>query len=189
MGVIFTRSGDETYVSNSASVILEQSMHFLLLTGVVPMAELFEVRKVVEVELAGLAAARVTPQDLAEMEKFLAGMEVTLDNLDEYLLHDLNFHNVIAKAGRNSLFHAIIQNLGRLLMESRKQTVRREPSMDPALADHTAIYHQIQAGNVAGARETMFKHLDRIQHYCEGNESPVLPRSETTELHEDRNYG
>jgi GntR family transcriptional repressor for pyruvate dehydrogenase complex len=189
MGVIFTRSGDGTYVSNSASEILEQSIHFLLLTGAVPMAELFEVRKVVEVELAGLAAARVTPQDLAEMEKSLAGMEATLDNVDHYLPHDFNFHNAIAKAARNSLFHAIIENLGRLLMESRQQTVQREPSMGQAINDHTAIYYQIQAGNVAGAREAMFKHLDRIQNYWEEKQSPVLPRSESTELHEDRNYG
>jgi GntR family transcriptional repressor for pyruvate dehydrogenase complex len=189
MGVISTRSGDGSYVSNSASEILEQSMHFLLLTGAVPMAELFEVRKVVEVELAGLAAERVSPQDLAQMEKFLADMEATVDSVDQYVLHDLNFHNAIARAARNSLFQAIVENLGRLLLESRKQTVRREPRMDLAHADHTAIYHQIQAANMAGAREAMYKHLDRIQHYWEEEESPGLPRSELTELHEDRNHG
>src|SRR2546427_3120019 len=57
MGVIEAKVGEGTFVrSDSASEILKESMHFLSLTGAVSMTELFEVRKVIEVELAGMAA-------------------------------------------------------------------------------------------------------------------------------------
>jgi GntR family transcriptional repressor for pyruvate dehydrogenase complex len=175
IGVIEARVGEGTFIScEPAAHMLEQSMQFLSLTGAVSMTELFEVRKVIEVELAGLAAIRATAEDLAKIKESHDAMVKTADNLNEYLRHNLDFHNHIAKAARNSLFYAIIHNLGDVLIESRRRTVRVEPQ-EVLINDHSAIYQQIQAHNVSGAREAMFKHLDRVQHHYELKGSPASP--------------
>lgn len=175
IGVIESRVGDGTFVtSESAAEMLEQSMNFLSLTGAVSMTELFEVRKVIEVELAGLAAMRATSSDLAKIKESLDAMCRTEAKPSEYTSHNLNFHNLIAKAAQNGLFYAIICNLGQVLVESRNRTVRLEPQ-EVLINDHCAIFAQIQSRNVGGAREAMFKHLDRVQHYYRRKESPELP--------------
>lgn len=172
IGVVESKVGDGTFIrTESAAEILEQSMGFLSLTGAVSMTELFEVRKVIEVELAGLAAMRATSKDLEKIKESLDAMCRTETQPSEYAAHNLNFHNLIAKAAQNGLFYAIVHNLGHLLAESRNRTVRLEPH-EVLINDHRAIYEQIQARNVGGAREAMFKHLERVQHYYQKKESP-----------------
>jgi len=174
IGVIESKVGDGTFIrSESATEMLEQSMDFLSLTGAVSMTELFEVRKVIEVELAGLAALRATTRDLEKIKESLEAMCSTETKPSEYTKHNLDFHNLIAKAAQNGLFYAIIHNLGNVLVESRNRTVSLEPH-EVLINDHRAIYEQIRARNVGGAREAMLKHLDRVQHYYQEKESPEI---------------
>ena len=171
MGVIEAKVGEGTFVrSDSAAEILKESMHFLSLTGAVSMTELFEVRKVIEVELAGMAAVRATVEDLAKIKESHDSMCMTADKPSEYLRYNLDFHNRIAQSAQNGLFFAIIQNLGSVLEESRRRTISVEPK-DVLINDHSAIYQQIEARNASGAREAMLKHLNRVQHYYERKES------------------
>jgi GntR family transcriptional regulator, transcriptional repressor for pyruvate dehydrogenase complex len=182
IGVVESKVGKGTYIrSESTSQMLEQSLDFLSLTGGVSLSELFEVRKVIEVELAGLAAMRAAPEDLAELRESLAAMSRTADKPKDYLPHNVNFHRLIAKAARNSLFYAVIDSLRRVLSESRRRTIKVEP-VEVLLGDHAAIYQQIEARNVAGAREAMLKHLTRVQdHYESADVAKSLARSlETT---------
>ena len=171
MGVIEAKVGEGTFIkTDSPTEILKHSMHFLSLTGAVSMNELFEVRRVIEVELAGMAAMRATPEDLAKIKQSHDAMRLNVNVPDAYLRYNLDFHNRIAQSAQNNLFFAIIQNLGNLLEESRKRTISTEPQ-EVLINDHSAIYLQIEARNVSGAREAMLKHLSRVQHYYEKQES------------------
>src|SRR5262245_3287601 len=92
IGIVECKVGKGTYIRKEmAAQMLEQSMHFLSLTGGISLTELFEVRKVVEVELAGLAATRATSDDLVKIKECLVAMSQTADRPNEYLPHNVNF--------------------------------------------------------------------------------------------------
>jgi DNA-binding FadR family transcriptional regulator len=69
--------------------------------------ELLEVRRIVEVELAALAAERATNVYLQEMQGAIQAMLESGGEIEAYLTADLRFHEALALAAGNSLLHSI----------------------------------------------------------------------------------
>ena len=101
-----------------------------MLLNAVNIRELFEVRKALEVELAGLAAERATDDDLSHINAVLRKQEISLANPQAFLEGDLEFHTAIAAASRNILFLAILDNLSRLMIEGCVAKIGEETSSD-----------------------------------------------------------
>lgn len=71
LGAIELRRPHGTFVSNSAANVLEQPLALIVLLHSTTFEELHEVRRTVEVELAALAAARATDDELEAIETCL----------------------------------------------------------------------------------------------------------------------
>jgi DNA-binding FadR family transcriptional regulator len=182
MGIIDSRVGQGTFISRSTWELLAAPMDFMMLLNVVSIRELFEVRKALEVELAGLAAERATDDDLSHINAVLRKQEISLANPQAFLEGDLEFHAAIAAASRNILFLAILDNLSRLMIESRQKLLLQEQDLSLSFKDHQRICAEIAAKNTLGAREAMLRHLDRVYHYWEDTQrlepEPSLSGSE-----------
>jgi GntR family transcriptional repressor for pyruvate dehydrogenase complex len=139
----------------------------MLLLNSVTLVELFEVRKAVEVELAGLAAERASQEQIAVIQDALEKQSANLDNPLAFLVEDLNFHNAIAQAAHNVLFTAILESLSHLMTEGRRKLLLTEQDLSKSFHNHQRIYQEIQVHNKTGARGAMFDHLDRVYHHWE----------------------
>jgi GntR family transcriptional regulator, transcriptional repressor for pyruvate dehydrogenase complex len=167
MGIIESLVGQGTFISRSTSGFLTTPMDFMRLLSAVTLPELFEVRKAVEVELAGLAAERASEKELAVIEATLKNQGADLDIPEVFLVEDLHFHNAIAKAAHNVLFTAILESLGYLSIESRRKLLLAEKDTSNSFNDHQEIFRRIVGRDKVGAREAMFSHLARVFHYWE----------------------
>lgn len=167
LGIIESQVGRGTFISRSTSGLLTAPLDFMMLLNAVTLPELFEVRKAVEVELAGLAAERATEQELALVEAGLRNQEANLDNPESFLVEDLNFHNAIAEAAHNVLFTGILESLSQLLLESRRKLILTERDLSNSFKDHQLVFRGIAARHRTAAREAMFSHLDRVYHHWE----------------------
>ena len=167
MGIIESRVGKGTFVSESTRELLAAPMDFMMLLNAVTIRELFEVRKALEVELAGLAAERATDDDLSQINVALKKQEANLANPEIFLTGDLEFHSAIAQASRNILFLAILDNLSRLMIESRRKLLLTEKDLSLSFHDHQSIHREIAAKNRTGACEAMLRHLDRVYRHWE----------------------
>jgi GntR family transcriptional regulator, transcriptional repressor for pyruvate dehydrogenase complex len=172
MGIIDSRIGRGTFVSSSSWELLVAPMDFMMLLNAVTIQELFEVRRALEVELAGLAAERATGEHLQQLKSIVEKQEADLGNPDEFLRADVEFHGVIGKASRNILFRAFLDNCRRLMVESRRQLVVNETDLSLPLHDHQLIYKEINARNKEGAKLAMLKHLDRVFRHWEESQPP-----------------
>jgi len=74
-----------------------------------------EVRLVLEVAAAGLAAQRASAEDIAAIDETIVALENECSDLDKSVEHDLAFHRAIATATHNELFLVLHDSMGEML--------------------------------------------------------------------------
>src|SRR3989442_1020588 len=82
-GVIEVRSGSGLRVAAVDASNVRESLSLFLRGGALDYEKVHEVRKMLEVQIAGLAAARATEDDLSQLTDSCESMEEAVDDVDE----------------------------------------------------------------------------------------------------------
>jgi GntR family galactonate operon transcriptional repressor len=129
------------------------------------LLELLELRRIIEVEAAALAASRATPDDLVAMEAALSDLDGSLEDPHRFTQGDIAFHDTILRATRNHLVPRLFDVLRPLLEFGREISVSTRP-LGPRVSQdgHRAVYEAIRAGSAADARRMMEEHLSWTAH-------------------------
>ncbi|MGI9048629.1 MAG: FadR/GntR family transcriptional regulator [Rubrobacteraceae bacterium] len=140
--------------------------------------DLLEVRKPLEIEIAGLAAWRANEEDLREMRAALEKMREDLDSPEGYVDADVEFHSLLARSARNKVLPMMIEPITDLLLESRRIIGSRLMNARRALQAHEAILERVEKEDPEGAREEMRKHLMATeQDFKTALEAPIEERA------------
>ena len=167
IGAIEARRRHGTFVSESATNVLQEPLHLAVLLSSTTFEELYEVRRAVEVELVGLAALRVTADEIKLLDDCLASQRAAVGSPGEFLQKDLEFHNLVARASHNMLFAEILGSL-RGVMSGKMQLLLEAPRTElktnvaSTLVEHEAIVKKLRAHNAEGARIAMAHHLKKV---------------------------
>jgi GntR family transcriptional repressor for pyruvate dehydrogenase complex len=86
-------------------------------------------------------------------------MEATLATPQDYLIHDVRFHRLVAAAAGNSILTAIMESLTGALYESRRDNTEQTADLNLTTTMHREIYRAIRSGNARAARTAMERHL------------------------------
>ncbi|MFE2102320.1 MULTISPECIES: GntR family transcriptional regulator [unclassified Streptomyces] len=119
--------------------------------------ELFELREALEVYAAGLAAARVTPESLAELRELLAEAATATTEGDGEAITDINtrFHDRILAMAGNSLLISVMEPVdGRL-----RWLTRQNEEWPQLLSEHRELYEAIASGDPDRARAHALGHV------------------------------
>ena len=127
--------------------------------------ELVEARKLIETELAGLAAERATADDLKEIGVQLDRMERPSHIQGEFLQADIEFHLAIGRAAHNSILMNALNLIRNLLQEWISSTLQVPGVPDKALEHHNAIFLAIAKKNPSAARAAMLAHLEEMARF------------------------
>ena len=125
--------------------------------------ELIETRRILETEVAALAAERRTEEDLRTLEASLEGMERAKEDAEAYTRQDLVFHEAVLAASRNRLLREALRPVANVMQAGRFIAVRRADVIARSLPSHYAICAAIAAHDVAGAREAMRRHISQFE--------------------------
>ncbi|TGD71729.1 FadR family transcriptional regulator [Mangrovimicrobium sediminis] len=125
--------------------------------------EVLESRMVVEAEIAALAAARISDEQVDELEAALREMEREDAEGSVTERADHSFHCVIAAASGNSALASVVEWLWDLRNNSQISTLFhqrvREKGVHPSLDDHRRIFNAMRARDPLRAREAMRAHI------------------------------
>lgn len=160
-GLLEIRHGAGVFVSHSVENVLADSYRLLIGFERIPDIDIFEVRIVLEVGIAGFAAARADENDLRSIEGFLKMMEKASNDCERYIEADLNFHLALARATHNDLFVAQLNAIAASLKDFLIRIIRVPEDTQAGLAEHQAIFEAVRSGNVNEARACMSHHLYR----------------------------
>jgi GntR family transcriptional regulator, transcriptional repressor for pyruvate dehydrogenase complex len=160
MGLVESKPGRGTIVTlHPDRAILPDQKAFVLQSSA--MADLYEVRRILEGGAAALAAERAAPGDLAALERAAKEVERRVAQQDSYFQENVEFHLAIARASHN---HVLFESLKRLLgqvREFRKRVtdpIRELPARD--VAEHRGIIAAIRAGDRRRAQTVMTRHIE-----------------------------
>ncbi len=124
--------------------------------------EVHEVRRILEPELAAIAAERISREDLAELKGILTQMQESCDNAERFVELDQAFHNAIAAATQNAMFSLILMPVMNIILENRKLGSIVPGAMEQTVVDHDAVVKAIEAKDPMKARLAMIEHLHRV---------------------------
>lgn len=116
-GLISTRTGPKggITVQRPGSANLTRSLSLLLQLEETPFSDLLEARRLLEPICANLAAQRVTPEEMAELEGIIAQMRLTLDDTSAYVRQQLAFHLKVIAAAHNDVLRLYTLSVGELI--------------------------------------------------------------------------
>jgi len=160
-GVIEVRSGSGLRVVAVDADSVRESMSLFLRGGAIDFDKVNEVRSLLEVHIAGLAAERRTEDDLVGLREIHDQMKREADDVPAAALDDLEFHRRIAEATRNKLFLVLMDSIGTALIDIRRANLG-SGSTPMTLSQHETVLDAIEAGNAAAARDAMAAHLDGV---------------------------
>jgi GntR family transcriptional repressor for pyruvate dehydrogenase complex len=155
------RPGSGTIVRSPSTQSVAQSMKLLLRAGrrELDYDKVHEIRRLLEVEIAGLAAERRTSDDLSKLEGILDQAARIQDNRDEFAQSDVDFHAALASATHNELFSLVLDSLVDIMLQVRQLAFGVSDMPSRALKYHQAILEQVKAGDPSRARQAMREHL------------------------------
>lgn len=163
MNVIEMRQGDGTYISSLETEQLVEHLDFVLALDDSTFLQLFEARKIVESGIAGLAARRITPAQIAGLEDLQSLSRSSVADPDAFLEVDLEIHNAITEAARNPFLKRFTVSLSSISLASRVRTVNIPGVIQQAASDHQAIISALKAGDADAAEQAMLYHLNNIE--------------------------
>lgn len=167
MGLVKMRQGEGTFVTtfDPASFSLPVSTAFLMKKE--DVKELYEVRKIVEVGAASLAASNRTEADLKVINATLEAMKSAKEKGDINESADFRFHLAIAAATHNdmliNLLGSISDIMAKTIKEARKLLLIKEYPSDLLISEHELIYKAIKNKQPDEAHNHMLNHLVAVE--------------------------
>jgi DNA-binding FadR family transcriptional regulator len=154
MGLTVSRTGRGTYVVADAA----REPTF----GEYTAGDLLEVRRHVEIPVAGYAALRRTPDDLDRLTHLLDRMERETDTT-VWVAMDTLFHLSVAEAAQNPVFRRVIEEIRDALARQSAFLNDLGGRREHSDREHRALVEALREGSERDAVRAMSHHLDRVE--------------------------
>ncbi|MCJ7735887.1 MAG: FadR family transcriptional regulator [Anaerolineae bacterium] len=161
-GIVSIKQGLGTTVNPVSSWrSLDPEVLILLYGESGALTQLQEVRRLIEPDVAALAAERITSAQLEEL-RAISVLRAD-DTVEQHVERDTEFHLQIARAARNQVLLIVMSSLGELLRESRRCLFGVAGALAEAREWHKRIFEVIEARDPDAARKAMVGHLEQVQ--------------------------
>jgi len=124
-------------------------------------AELLEARQVFEVQIAGMAALRLSEEQLGQLSAHLRRMDRLIEQPAQYHDADAEFHLMLVKAAQNQVLAKLIEPVRFLLQDAFRHTGALPGAPQHAQVHHWQIYRALEARDPTAAQDAMRVHLER----------------------------
>jgi DNA-binding GntR family transcriptional regulator len=130
------------------------------------IADVFELRAALEGLAAGLAAERITEEELEQLERSLVkiGECVKNNNLEKLIEVDAEFHDTLFKASRNERLVQIVSNLREQIQRFRTASLSTPGRMKFAFEEHKKIVEAVSDRNAELAQALAREHIENAEN-------------------------
>jgi GntR family transcriptional repressor for pyruvate dehydrogenase complex len=147
---------------------VRESMRHFVKGSELDYTKVDEVRRVLEVAAAGLAAERATPEDIARINETIEQMDNSCEDVEKTVQFDIAFHRALATSTHNELFLVLHDSMGEMLLEVRRRNLARGAERRRLVVEmHRRIRDAVAAHDPDAARAAMVDHLGAVQESWE----------------------
>ncbi|MCM3699405.1 FadR/GntR family transcriptional regulator [Paenibacillus macerans] len=141
-GLLEKKQGFGTYLK--ASPVIQEPLVQRLHRA--ELMEVYEARKMLELEISRLAALRRDEEDLQNMRKHLdeRGLALQQNDRELYAKSDIEFHMAVAIASKNGVIIDLFRTFSEVLSDALRKLNKEYGSHDPHSYYHEQLYEAIQ---------------------------------------------
>lgn len=168
--LVETRRSAGTFVSEPDDAALSARLAQVVPLKAQRIAEIFDVRRIIEPQIAARAAQHITDEQLVRLKLLVYEQEKralageTTEDLDQA------FHLCLAEASGNSILLGVVKNLTAILTESRTQALQTPDRSRASVQTHVAVIDAVERRDSAAAETAMRHHLETVEHAVFGQE-------------------
>lgn len=161
--ILESRQGAGTFVRVADADSFAEAFAGSIVRSQPRLKDIFEVRKLVEPEIAALAARNASPSDITWMENVISEQEDAAQAGKMTSELDQLFHEILAEASGNSVMRIMIGALHDEFVESRISVLQSKDRQQRSLEAHKAIVDAIKGGHIMQAEKAMREHLEEVE--------------------------
>lgn len=129
------------------------------------ITDVFEVRAALESLAAGLAAERITEDEIEALQRAVVqNFDEGSADINTIVAWDTQFHDMIYRASRNDRLSQIVTNLGEQIQRFRMTTLSRPGRTREALFEHQAIVEAISERRIELAQTLAREHIENAEN-------------------------
>lgn len=162
-GLVVPKQGEGTVVADVSADALVAPIASVLVRKRELIAELLDVRKILEPALAARAALNATPEDVARLEELLRLQREKALRGESWVEEDAEFHYTLARAARNGVVLKVLDVLMDLLRETRARTLQVEGRLQRSLAGHRRVLEAVKRRDADAAEQAVRQHIEEIE--------------------------
>ncbi|MDX2600248.1 FCD domain-containing protein [Streptomyces caniscabiei] len=166
MRILVTRQGDGTYVSSLEPHLLLESLSFASDVSQGQTAlQLLQVRRLLEPQATGAAAALLTADDLDELGLILERSRAAA-TVEEFVGHDIAFHLRIVEAVGNPVLSMLLRVLSTRTQRARiVRGSRTERAVEHAHREHEEVLRALRTRDAALAVSAATVHVAAVEQW------------------------
>jgi DNA-binding FadR family transcriptional regulator len=163
LGTIETAPGRAPRVGQMRPTVLRHVFEHALATGQGEARQVLEVRRGLEIAMAGQAALQRTPIDVQRLSDLGTEMAGCLSHPEAFVALDVEFHRALALATANPFYVVLIDACRSAFAASMETGLRHrfgQMELQRVQALHLQIVAGVRDGDVAAASDAMTRHFD-----------------------------
>lgn len=168
IGLVECTQGGGNYIKESFEDSLFEPLSIMFVLQNSRPEEILELRKIVEVETAALAAEKISPKELDEIKDIIEKIKESYDEELNAKL-DKELHYKIAHSSGNFLVVSVLTAVSSLvdsfIKDARKIILTKEENREILIEQHENLYKALLEHNKGKAAEVMRKHLEFVNDF------------------------
>jgi GntR family transcriptional regulator, transcriptional repressor for pyruvate dehydrogenase complex len=161
LGMVETRAGGGTFVRQAKPDDLARPLTGYITRGH-SIADVIDVRGLLEPAIAGRAARNVTQAELDELGEIVAAQERRVAAGEPYVEEDTRFHELIGHAARNELLVTVVGVIWDVLRASREEWLQNEKRAHASLEAHRRILAALEHHDPVAAHAAAADHIHAV---------------------------
>jgi GntR family transcriptional repressor for pyruvate dehydrogenase complex len=162
-GLIVSRTGMGNFVADLPVESLVGPLARLLIDEKKALADVFEMRKLIEPHIAALAAERATRSDIAQLKRIVAKQTEAVKRGETGVEADAELHFSIGRATRNQALQKLVSGLMEMLSPSREESLQTDKRRQSSIDAHRRIIAAVEKHDKTRARSEMLRHIEQVE--------------------------
>jgi len=162
-GLIVSRTGMGNFVADLPVESLVGPLARLLIDEKKALADVFEMRKLIEPHIAALAAERASKSDIARLKKIVAKQIAAVARGETGVEADAELHFFIGRATRNQALQKLVSGLMELLSRSREESLQTGARRSSSIDAHRRIIAAIEKRDKVATPSQMLRHIEEVE--------------------------
>ncbi len=161
-GVVEVRHGSGTYVRAQSEQMVLEALDLYVSVTKESVEKLYELRRMIEPEMARLAAACITPDELQRLEQAVERMMECTKMDQVWMDAHLDFHRLLNQAARNEVAASVAHSLHRLTMRLFPASAFTPERLKATSESYLHIVEALRNSDPTIAAKAVQTHLDWV---------------------------